>query len=179
MTVIIDGSAGMTTTVGAVYNGIQAGTAVPYTSFTTTTYNDITSIPSWAKRITVMMRGISTSGTSNLMLQIGSGSVTSSGYSGYGCRVGSAGGGYLASTTGFILVLSGAAADTYTGQLTISLFSGNIYICTGMVTDTNANNGFNMTNGSLSLSGVLDRVRLTTLNGTDTFDAGTMNIMWE
>jgi hypothetical protein len=33
--------------------------------------------------------------------------------------------------------------------------------------------------GSVTLSGTLDRVRITTVNGTDTFDAGTINILYE
>ena len=33
--------------------------------------------------------------------------------------------------------------------------------------------------GSISLAGTLDRVRITTVNGTDTFDAGTINIRYE
>jgi hypothetical protein len=33
--------------------------------------------------------------------------------------------------------------------------------------------------GQVSLGGVLDRVRITTANGTDTFDAGTVNILYE
>ena len=33
--------------------------------------------------------------------------------------------------------------------------------------------------GAVSLSGTLDRIRLTTVNGTDTFDAGSVNIMYE
>lgn len=33
--------------------------------------------------------------------------------------------------------------------------------------------------GDLLLSGTLDRVRITTANGTDTFDAGTINILYE
>jgi hypothetical protein len=33
--------------------------------------------------------------------------------------------------------------------------------------------------GSVALSGALDRVRITTVNGTDTFDAGSVNIIME
>ena len=33
--------------------------------------------------------------------------------------------------------------------------------------------------GAKTLSGTLDRVRITTVNGTDTFDAGTINILYE
>ena len=76
MAVTINGSAGVTTNVGAVYNGLQTGTAVASTSGTS---NDFTSIPSWVKRITVMFNGVSTNGTSPVQLQIGAGSVTAQG----------------------------------------------------------------------------------------------------
>ena len=33
--------------------------------------------------------------------------------------------------------------------------------------------------GELKLAGALDRVRITTVNGTDTFDAGSINILYE
>jgi len=37
----------------------------------------------------------------------------------------------------------------------------------------------NIAAGSKSLSAALDRVRITTVNGTDTFDAGAINILYE
>jgi hypothetical protein len=37
----------------------------------------------------------------------------------------------------------------------------------------------NFSAGSKTLSGTLDRVRITTVNGTDTFDAGSINILYE
>jgi hypothetical protein len=33
--------------------------------------------------------------------------------------------------------------------------------------------------GSVTLSATLDRIRITTVNGTDTFDAGSINIAYE
>jgi hypothetical protein len=33
--------------------------------------------------------------------------------------------------------------------------------------------------GTKSLSATLDRIRITTVNGTDTFDAGSINILYE
>ena len=68
MSVVINGSAGVTTNSGAVYDGLQRGTAVASTSGTSV---DFTSIPSWVKRITVMFNGVSTSGTSNPLVQLG------------------------------------------------------------------------------------------------------------
>lgn len=41
---------------------------------------DFTGIPSWVKRITVMFSGVSTNGTSVPQIQVGAGSVTTSGY---------------------------------------------------------------------------------------------------
>ena len=73
MTATIDGTTGLTAPSGAIFNGIASGTAVASTSGTSI---DFTSIPSWVKRVTVMLNGISTSGTSNPLIQIGAGSVT-------------------------------------------------------------------------------------------------------
>ena len=77
MTAIVDGSLGFTAPVGAVYNGLQTGTAVASTSGTSITF---TGIPSWAKRISVMFNQVSGSGSSNYLVRIGSGSVQSTGY---------------------------------------------------------------------------------------------------
>ena len=87
MTTTIDGSAGVTTNSGAIYNGIASGTAVASTSGTSI---DFTGIPSWVKRITVMLSGVSTSGTSIVLIQIGAGSVTTSGYASSGSIVAAA-----------------------------------------------------------------------------------------
>jgi len=71
MTVTINGSAGVTTNSGAVYDSLQRGTAVSASG----TSVDFTSIPSWVRRITVMLSGVSLSGTSNYVFQIGAGSI--------------------------------------------------------------------------------------------------------
>ena len=43
---------------------------------------------------------------------------------------------------------------------------------------SNGGAGF-MGAGQKSFSGVIDRIRISTVNGTDTFDAGTINILYE
>ena len=175
MTVVINGSAGVTTTVGAVYNGIQSGTSQASTSGTSI---DFTGIPSWVKRITVMFSAVSTSGTSVLQLQIGSGSVTTTGYVQSATYMtngstNSASGG----TTGFALTVGTAASDTLYGTAVITLLGSNNYIST---VNTIRNVGSSVVGaGGLSLGGALDRVRITTVNGTDTFDAGSINILYE
>lgn len=165
----------ITGATGALYPIVQ-GTAQASTSGTSI---DFTGIPSWVKRITVMFNGVSTSGTSNLWVQIGSGSVTSSGYTGYYSRQGATGAGYTALASSFILSNSVTASSSFIGSLTFVLISGTTWVGTGIVVDSTSINSMGNTSGSLALSGALDRIRLTTASGTDTFDAGTINILYE
>jgi hypothetical protein len=153
------------------------GTAVASTSGTSI---DFTGIPSWVKRITVMFSGVSTSGTSPPQMQIGSGSVTTSGYLGANTITGAAAVSALF-TTGFGIGVNStqwSAAATISGTVTLFLVNGNTWACSGVNALSNVANMF-FTAGSLALAGTLDRVRITTVNGTDTFDAGTINIQYE
>lgn len=179
MAVTINGSAGVTTNSGAVYDGIQRGTAVTASG----TSVDFTSIPSWVKRITVMFNGVSTSGTSQVQIQIGSGSVTTSGYLYYGGYGGVAGNGTATVTTGFGIEAGNTSAATTVriGTAVLTLVTSNTWLCTysGGFTNSGSNYFFAVGSGNLALSGALDRVRITTVNGTDTFDAGTINILFE
>jgi hypothetical protein len=174
MAVTIDGSTSVTINSGAIL-GITSGTAVASTSGTSI---DFTGIPSWVKRITVMFNEVSTSGSSAFLIQIGSGSVTSTGYisTGNSTNQASATGG-VSSTSGFC-IRSGSATFTLSGLMTLTLVSSNTWISShaGKVATTEANWGGG---SSSSLSGALDRVRITTVNGTDTFDAGSVNILYE
>ena len=153
------------------------GTAQASTSGTSITFS---SIPSWVKRITVMFNGISTNGTSNIQIQIGSGSVVTTGYSSsYSQFGGSNQTSGSNTTTGFGLVVNGAATQTYSGVATISNISGNNWVYSSLL-NTNGTTFLDAGAGnSTALSGTLDRVVITTVNGTDTFDAGTINILYE
>lgn len=155
---------------------ITQGTSVASTSGTSI---DFTALPSWIKRITVMFAGVSTSGTSQIQVQLGSGSPTTTGYiGGAGYFTGGPATGATSATTGFIIRASPGAADIHYGLMTICLTGSNTWIesWTGyMSNNTTCESGA----GAIALAGVLDRVRLTTVNGTDTFDAGSINIMYE
>jgi hypothetical protein len=124
-----------------------------------------------------MFSGVSTNGTSNLIIQIGSGSVTSTGYTSTCTR---AAGTLLQTTTatsGFLINIANANNVLY-GSYVITLVSGFAYVEQGNSSDaTNAANY--MSAGGVTLAGLLDRVRITTVNGTDAFDAGTINILYE
>ena len=156
------------------YGQLKQGTAQASTSGTSI---DFTSIPSWVKRITVMFNNVSTSGTSNLQIQLGSGSPTTSGYQASSASSTSAGNTVALSTTGFV-INAGSAAYLFSGSATFSNLNGNLW--TGTLTFGQSDSARVATcYGSINLAGVLDRLRITTVNGTDTFDAGSNNILWE
>jgi len=151
------------------------GTAVASTSGTSI---DFTGLPAWVKRITVIFNGVSTSGTVGYLIQIGSGSVTSSGYVGGGNRLGSSTGVPATSTAGF-LINSGASGGAKNGSIAIKLMNTTFgYVADGVLFSSSESNQY-LTAGAVTLSGVLDRVRITTTNGTDTFSAGSINILYE
>ena len=154
----------VTLPTGTLYP-LVSGTAVASTSGTSI---DFTSIPSWVKRITIIMNGMSTNGTSNQLFQIGSGSVTTSGYQ---CITGSTG-----YTAGFGIPEASATRVTF-GGIVLTNISGNIWVAFGSVGTTTG--ATQVLIGGVTLGGVLDRVRATTVNGTDAFDAGSFNIMYE
>ena len=143
---------------------------------------DFTGIPSTAKRITVMFSGVSTSGTSSVQVQLGdSGGVETTGYAYAGNRVGGSGdstGAGSASAAGFVFVDPGSAASIRTGLFVVANFSGNTWAAYGGYGFTQ---GVSLTTigGTKTLSDTLTQVRITTVNGTDTFDAGTINILYE
>jgi hypothetical protein len=168
MSLQLSGTSGVLDNSGAFI----AGTAVASTSGTSI---DFTSIPSWVKRITVELIGVSTNGTSNFLIQLGtSGGIVSTGYlSGVGSRSSE-----TTSTAGFVVGIPAASANNLTGIVPICIYTTNAWVTSGVLS---RQDGFlNAFGGSISsLGGTLDRVRITTVNGTDTFDAGSINILYE
>jgi hypothetical protein len=160
---------------GASY--LTSGTAVASTSGTNI---DFTSIPSWVKRITVMFNGVSISSTAPYsIVQLGSGSVTASGYLGtLTTLVATSTISTVATTTGFYFGNFSSTADTVNGQMVLTLQNSNNWVASGTFSNTNNLRGV-FTAGNLSLGGTLDRIRITTTNGTTTFSAGSINILWE
>ena len=152
---------------------ITSGTAVASTSGTSI---DFTSIPSWVKRITVMFNGVSTNSTSQLLVRLGTSSgVETTGYQSTASNNVDA----VTSTVGIVFCDGSpvAAAALYTGVLTFVLITTNTWVVSGCGAREGTNNG--SIAGGKTLAGTLDRVRITTDNGTDTFDAGTVNILYE
>ena len=166
---------GTLTASGGVAGGIRSGTAVASTSGTSI---DFTSLPTGIKRITVMLSGVSTNGTSIKMLQLG----TTSGFenTGYAGTTSNGSSQASVSSTGFNLDQSLAANFASVGIATIALVGSNnwVFSCSfGYSTGTST--AVAIGGGNKTLSGTLDRVRITTVNGTDAFDAGSINILFE
>jgi hypothetical protein len=155
---------------------ITSGTAVASTSGTSITFS---SIPSWVKRITINFNGTSLSGTASYLVQIGSGSTTTTGYISTAQFVTSTGSnnGNQSSTSGFITNVR-TATFTMSGTMVLTLIDSNTWVATHMAKLTTTQLQFGGGN-SPALAGALDRVVITTDNGTDTFDAGTINILYE
>lgn len=172
MAITLDGS--NANTVGV----INSKTAVASTSGTSI---DFTSIPAGVKRITVMFNGFSTNGSSFPQIQLGdSGGIETTGYlCGSSIILNSVGSANY--TAGFTI---GGSAGNWTssrvahGAVTITNISGNNWVAFGAFGGSDA--GYTLLlGGSKSLSDVLTQVRITTVNGTDTFDAGSINILYE
>lgn len=158
---------------------LVVGTAQSTTSGTAI---DFTGIPSWARRITVMLFGVSTSGTgNNPIIQLGtSGGIDATGYNGQVSAIGNGttpGGAKL--SAGFACNFNTAATSVISGALRLNAFGSNTWICEGSFVHTDALGRQSIVAGDKTLAGTLDRIRLTTVNGTDTFDAGSVNIIWE
>jgi len=136
---------------------------------------DFTGIPSWARRITVIFNNVSTNGTSNLLIQIGSGSFTTTGYNSTASSASLA----TASTIGLLVTFQITAATGQSGLATLVNVSSNTWIFSSVTTFSNATSGNHAAGFSPNLSGALDRIRITTVNGTDLFDAGSINILYE
>jgi hypothetical protein len=173
MPLVLNGTTGVQDNSGA----FVAGTAVASTSGTSI---DFTGIPSWVKRVTVMFAGVSTNGSSfPYLVQIGpSGGVETSGYLGCSSALGSS---TLASglvTDGFGIRNDNSSAAVLHGSMTISNITGNTWAASGIFAQSDRTAVMPLAS-SKSLAGTLSRVRITTSGGTDTFDAGTINILYE
>lgn len=142
---------------------------------------DFTSVPSWVKKITVQLTGVSTNGTSALLIQLGdAGGVETSGYLGSISGLGASSLATSLVTTGLGVVQTSSAAAVIHGQAVFTLedSSDNTWVGSGIFSTSDAA-GVHIASCTKATSAALDRVRITTVNGSDTFDAGEINVLYE
>jgi len=136
-------------------------------------------VPAGVKRITVMFKGVSISGTDNLLVQLGdAGGFETSGYlSESGGMNNGAGSSVATSTAGFISQ-AGGAGGVVSGTMTLSLMDAATF---SWVSAHNTRQSSTLTSagsGEKALSAELTQVRVTR-TGTDTFDAGAIGLSYE
>lgn len=173
--VLTSNGAGLLPTMQAAVGATTLGTEVASTSGTSI---DFTGIPAGVKRITIMLVSVSTNGTTDLLIQLGdAGGFEVTGYLGVSGT--GAGGTNTAFTAGIGIVTLGSAATVLNGSLTLSLENSTAFTWAahGVFGQSNTNQ-FSATSGTKSLSAELTQVRITTVNGTDAFDAGVINISY-
>ena len=139
---------------------------------------DFTSIPSWVKRVTVMFNGVSTNGTSIPLVQLGTGGTpTTTGYVSSSSEIFTAVD-TVSSTVGFNVYWN-SASYLFSGSYVFTNISGNVWVGSSVTASTVPAVVTTTSAGKVTLSGALNMVRITTTNGTDTFDAGSINILYE
>jgi hypothetical protein len=175
-TTIVGTDATQTLTNKTINGGaLQSATSQASTSGTSI---DFTSIPSWVKRITVMFNGVSTNGTSIVLVQIGdSGGIETTGYVSTGSGMLNASNYTASSSTAGYYIASVLAANIISGHMILTKIDGNTWISSHTLKA--ATNIVLYGAGDKTLSDTLTQVRITTVNGTDTFDAGSINILYE
>lgn len=170
----VDAGTNTSTLINPFLNRISLGTEQS-ASGTAVTF---TGIPSGTRRITIMLAGVSSNGSSNLLVQLGdSGGIENTGYSSSAVITNTPAS--AQSTAGLVLTVSNADAIVYHGMMTLSLEDSSDFTWVGGGTLVSLSGNVCIGGGSKALSAELTQVRVTTVNGTDAFDAGVINIQFE
>jgi hypothetical protein len=173
MPLVLNGTTGVQDNSGA----FVAGTAVASTSGTSI---DFTSIPSWVKRITLILNGVSLNSTATIRVLLGvSGTPETTGYSSFS--------GAITPVPSLVTLFSDTGVALYgadagyllSGNLVFTLVGSNTWIFSGVTSNTTVISFVQQTAGKKALAGTLNMLRITSSTGTDTFDAGTINILYE
>ena len=163
-------------TWATVSAGFTLGTPVATTSGTSI---DFTGIPAGVKQIIISFASVSTSGTGRKYIKIGdAGGIETTGYKSCSSRIIATVTATNSVTDGFV-IHSATASHQLCGSVTLTLenSSTNQWAASGNLSDESDIAAFALS-GIKPLSGVLDRVRITTVSGTDTFVTGEVNIAY-
>jgi hypothetical protein len=159
-------------------SSLTLGTQVATTSGTTVTV--ATNIPSTVRRVTVLFNGISVNASTNILIQLGTGSTptyVTTGYESTADNYNTTAGPVAGSTAGFLVSGTPGAAASYAGSYVLVNMGSNMWV--GSLSGTIGTNSVLFGGGRVTLSNPLTAIRLNTVSGTATFDAGTVNILYE
>lgn len=137
---------------------------------------DFTGIAAGAKQVAVTFAGVSLSGTASLRTQIGATTVPLT--TGYAAGV-SNGGPVTSVTAGFDQDWAAAAAVVH-GTLVLTLVDAatNTWSAFGVFLSPSTGANPRFVTGTVTLPGALGVVRVTSSNGTDTLDAGSVGVAY-
>ena len=139
---------------------------------------DFTGIPSWVKRITVSMSGVSAAATATAYIRIGTGgALATTGYNGVTVAVSAGTPGAGTNTVSIAQATLTAAASRLDGQCMITKLDGNTWTSMSVIGRSGSETIVQSSAGSITLGGTLDIVGL--VLSASTFDAGIVNIMYE
>lgn len=163
------------TLTGNASGVIKSGTTI---TLTNQTAPEFTSIPSTAKRITLMFNGVSPNSTGTLLVQLGdAGGYETTGYGSSMTYIVNATAATTNVSTGFLAGTFGSAGAAYNGIMTIATLGSNVWVMSVNLNDSASTRTF-FGSGAKTLSETLTSVRLY-IDGTQFFDAGTINVLWE
>lgn len=160
--------------IASVATGPTLGTPQATTSGSSVS---VTGIPAGTKRVTVMLNGVSTTGTGVPRIQLGdSGGLETGSYVGFaqGTSGASSSIATVEYTDGFGLRDTWSASYACTGVIELTHAGSNLWIASGRLRHDSTNGGY--VTGSKTLSGELDRIGIVT---ADAFDAGSINVLYE
>ena len=134
--------------------------------------------PSWAKKATLVFDRLSTNGTAQILVQLGSTTIQTTGYDSYSVALTNASAiAGNAVTSGFHL-FDQNAGSIRSGRMTLQLVSAAQWISDHTLAVSSVAAVLSGA-GSVTLAGVFDRLRLTTVGGTNTFDGGSVSVIYE
>lgn len=141
---------------------------------------DFDAIPSWVKRITVSLDRLSLSGTSTFGVVLGTSSgFEVTGYSGMAMTTTTGGNAASVISASFLLYDNvPTAASLHSGIMIITRVTGNTWAASANV-GNDVGTRFRIMAGSKTLGDEITQLRIATTNGTDTFDGGTVNVIYE
>lgn len=136
---------------------------------------DFTGIPSWVKRVTVLFDAVSTDGTGNYSVQLGTaGGIVTTGYvSTLGTLTNATSPEITNTTTAFGIRVSSAAA-LVSGNMVIENIDGNTWVANHNLKRSTVS--ICVGNGDITLAGALTQLRV---SSGDTFDGGQLNLLYE